>query len=93
MAYIQKCLRIGIKKLINNHKPKYIKIKLQYINCSYKVHYVRRSFQRFINKVVLTQNRFLHADEDYAEKNCKSGDVHKLLELAREGGDCCFGSK
>lgn len=42
MAYIQKCLRIGIKKkLINNHKPKYIKIKLQYINCFYKVHYVR----------------------------------------------------
>lgn len=32
MAYIQKCLKISIKKkLINNHKSKYIKIKLQYI--------------------------------------------------------------
>lgn len=64
MAYIQKCLRTSYlflkKKLINNHKSKYIKIKLQYVIAPKKVHGAKRSFQRSITK---SSRRRLHCDE------------------------------
>lgn len=69
MAYIQKCLRTSIlkKNLINNHKSKYIKIKLQYIIAPRRSIILEDPFQRFINKAFWTRDHFLHCDEEYAE--------------------------